>query len=219
MWKKFENLRAIVDTGMVLIVRTDTAEEAKKVADYAIAGGVRAIEVPYAVPNCLDVIRYLSDTYKEQGVVVGAGTVTNAELAQAAILAGAELLVSPNLNPEMIRFANEFQAVSISGAMSPTEVYNTMMAGADIVKLFPAEIYKPSYLKSMRAPMPQAPVAPTGGTNPDNVGEWIAAGAVCFGVASYVTKAHKADGNYDKITEAARTFLQAIQDGRAALKK
>ena len=219
MWRKFDNLKTIYDTGMILIVRTDTAEEAIKVADYAIAGGVKAIEVPYAVPDCLEVIKTLSKKYKDQGVVVGAGTVTNAETAQAAILAGAEVLVSPNLNPEMIRVANEFQCVTMSGAMTPAEVYDTMKAGADIVKLFPAEIYKPAYLKSLRAPMPQAPISPTGGTNPDNVGEWIAAGAVCFGVASYITKAHKADGDYNKITEAAKTFLKAIQDGRAALKK
>lgn len=214
MWKKFDNLKAIVESGMIVIIRTDNPEEAINIADYAIKGGTKAVEITYATPDCLEVIKELSRKHRQNGVVIGAGTVVNAETAQAAILAGAELLVSPNLNPDMIRVANEFQAVTVSGAMSPTEIYDTMKAGADIVKLFPAEIYTPGYVKSIKAPMPQAPIAPTGGTNPDNVKDWIDAGAICFGVGSYVTKAHKQDGDYNKIATAAATFLDAIKRAR-----
>ncbi len=164
-----------------------------------------------SVPNALKVIDYLSKKYKYNDIVVGAGTVLDSETANAAMLAGARLLVSPNLNPQMIAIANRYQAITISGAMTPTEIANTVNAGADFVKLFPAEFLGPKYVKTVNAPLPQAEIVPTGGVNPDNVKDWLAAGCHAVGVGSFVTKAHKKDGDFSKITEAARIFVNAIK--------
>ncbi|MEC0234546.1 bifunctional 2-keto-4-hydroxyglutarate aldolase/2-keto-3-deoxy-6-phosphogluconate aldolase [Paenibacillus kribbensis] len=215
MWKKFNNLKKIADTGIVLIIRLDSEQEALAVAEAAVKGGIKALEITMSVPNALHVIQTLAEKYREEGVLVGAGTILDAETARAAILAGAELLVSPQLNPEMIKMANRYQAVTISGAFTPTEVLETLEAGADIVKLFPAEVLGPQYVKSVTAPLSQAPIAPTGGVTPQNVHEWLHAGCIGVGVGSYITKAAQKDGDYSKVTAAAKEFLEAVAAARS----
>lgn len=205
---------SIVQTGAILIVRLDSADEALEVSRAAIAGGFRALEITLSVPNALEVIRTLSAEYAEQGIAIGAGTVLDPEAAFASIQAGARLLVSPNLNPAMITLANRYQVVTVSGAFTPTEIVNTMEAGADIVKLFPTDIAGPSYVKTILAPLPQAPILPAGGATPENVKSWFDAGVIAVGVGSYVTKAARADGDYGHVTRAAETFLTAIADAR-----
>jgi 2-dehydro-3-deoxyphosphogluconate aldolase/(4S)-4-hydroxy-2-oxoglutarate aldolase len=214
MLTKFEVLETIVRTGALLIARLDSADEAYRVAEAAIDGGIRAVEVPLTVPGALGVIERLADKYGDQGIVVGAGTVLDAEAAYASVSAGARLLVSPQLNPNMIAAANRYQAVTASGAFTPTEVLNTLEAGADIVKLFPAELGGPAYVKTILAPLPQAPIMPSGGVTPENVGAWFAAGVTAVGVGSFVTKAAQNDGDYGLVARAARTFLTAINDAR-----
>ena len=214
MLNKFEALETIIRTGALLIARLDTADEAYRVAEAAIEGGIRAVEVPLTVPGALGVIGRLADKYGDQGIVVGAGTVLDAEAAYASISAGARLLVSPQLNPKMIATANRYQVVTASGAFTPTEVLNTLEAGADIVKLFPAELGGPAYVKTILAPLPQAPVMPSGGVSPANVDAWFAAGVTAVGVGSFVTKAAQEDGDYGRVAQAARTFLTAIEDAR-----
>jgi 2-dehydro-3-deoxyphosphogluconate aldolase/(4S)-4-hydroxy-2-oxoglutarate aldolase len=214
MLTKFEVFETIVRTGALLIARLDSADEAYRVAEAAIDGGIRAVEVPLTVPGALGVIERLSDKYGDQGIVVGAGTVLDAEAAYASVSAGARLLVSPQLNPNMIAAANRYQAVTASGAFTPTEVLNTLEAGADIVKLFPAELGGPAYVKTILAPLPQAPIMPSGGVTPENVGAWFAAGVTAVGVGSFVTKAAQNDGDYGLVARAARTFLQAIDNAR-----
>lgn len=214
MKTKFENIKAIYESGMIVIVRADDGEEAYRIAEAAIAGGARVLEVPLAVPDVLSIVKRLSTKYSKQGVVIGVGTVLDAEHAAAALLAGAEMLVSSSFDAGMIEIANRYQAVTVCGAMSPTEIAGAMAAGADVIKLFPAEFFGPSYVKTVRAPMPKAPMVPFGGVTPDNVGEWFAAGCIAVGVGSYITKAHKADGDYGKVTEAAKRFIQSIQGAR-----
>lgn len=214
MLNKFETLETIIRTGAVLIARLDSADEAYRVAEAAIEGGIRAVEVPLTVPGALGVIGRLADKYGDQGIAVGAGTVLDAEAAYASISAGARLLVSPQLNPTMIATANRYQVVTASGAFTPTEVLNTLEAGADIVKLFPAELGGPAYVKTILAPLPQAPVMPSGGVSPANVEAWFAAGVTAVGVGSFVTKAAQEDGDYGRVAQAARTFLTAIEDAR-----
>ena len=214
MLKKYATLEAIVQTGAVLIVRLNDAEEAFAVSEAAIAGGFRALEITLSVPGALGVIERLSAKYAEQGVAIGAGTVIDAESAYASISAGAEFLVSPQLNPKMIALANRYQAVTISGAFTPTEILDTLEAGADIVKLFPAEIAGPQYVQTILAPLPQAPILPAGGVTKDNVKAWFDAGVTAVGVGSFVTKAAQADGDYSKVTNAAKIFLAAISEAR-----
>lgn len=214
MLTKFEVLETIVRSGALLIARLDSADEAYRVAEAAIEGGIRAVEVPLTVPGALGVIERLTDKYGAQGIVIGAGTVLDAEAAFAAISAGARLLVSPQLNPKMIAAGNRYQAVTSSGAFTPTEVVNTLEAGADIVKLFPAELGGPSYVKTVLAPLPQAPIMPSGGVTPENVSAWFAAGVTAVGVGSFVTKAAQSNGDYGLVAQAARTFLDAINNAR-----
>ncbi|MGX5212180.1 bifunctional 4-hydroxy-2-oxoglutarate aldolase/2-dehydro-3-deoxy-phosphogluconate aldolase [Streptomyces violaceus] len=215
MVTKFQSLDAIVRTGALLIVRLDSAEEALAVSEAAIEGGVRALEITLSVPGALEVISKLSEHYGKDGVVVGAGTVLDEQAAHACVSAGANLLVSPNLNPAMIAAANRYQAVTVSGAFTPTEIVDTMQAGADIVKLFPAEFMGPEYVRTVKAPLPQAPLMPAGGVSPDNVKAWFDAGVVAVGVGSSVTKAARPDGDYRRVTEAARTVLRSIEEARA----
>jgi 2-dehydro-3-deoxyphosphogluconate aldolase/(4S)-4-hydroxy-2-oxoglutarate aldolase len=140
--------------------------------------------------------------------------VLDAEAAFASISAGARLLVSPQFNPKMIAAGNRYQAVTASGAFTPTEVVNTLEAGADIIKLFPAELGGPSYVKTILAPLPQAPIMPSGGVTPANVGAWFGAGVTAVGVGSFVTKAARNDGDYGLVARAAQTFLTAIDEAR-----
>lgn len=214
MWKKLENLKKIYESGIVLIIRSDSEEEALAVSEAAIEGGIKALEITINVPNALDVIKKLSQKYRNGDILIGAGTILDGETARAAIMAGAELLVSPQLNPEMIKVANRYQAITICGAFTPKEVLESLEAGADIVKLFPAEVVGPQYVKAIKAPLSQVPIAPTGGVTPQNVHEWIKAGCVGVGVGSYITKAAKKDGDYRKVTAATQEFLQAIAAAR-----
>ena len=205
MNSKYENLKTIMDSGMVLIIRTDSEDEAKNIAVAAVEGGIKALEITMAVPNAINVIAFLANKYKNENVIVGAGTVLDAETANAVMLAGARLLVSPNLNPKMIEIANRYQAITVSGAVN---------SGADFVKLFPAEFLGPKYVKTIKAPLPQVEIVPTGGVNPDNVKEWFEAGCHVVGVGSFVSKAHKKDGDFSKITQAAKIFVEAIKKAR-----
>lgn len=214
MWRKLNNLKMIYESGSILIIRTDSDQDALAVAEAAIEGGIKVLEITMAVPNALGVISLLSKKYKDQ-VVVGAGSILDGETARAAILAGAELLVSPQLNPEMIKVANRYQAVTVSGAMTPKEIIDTLEAGSDIVKLFPADNLGPQYVKAIMAPVPQAAIAPTGGVSPENVQEWFQAGCIGVGVGSFITKAAKKDGDYSKVTAAAREFIAAVNSARS----
>ncbi len=206
---KWNAWRAIEQTGVLLIVRLPSADEALKVAHAAIAGGIRALEIPLAVPDALSVIKQLSREYAGDEIVVGAGTVLDAQSAFACIQAGSQLLVSPNLNPDMLAVANRYQALSVSGAFTPTEIVNTLAAGADIVKLFPTSL-GPDYVKTVREPLPQAPILPSGGATPENVSEWFNSGVTGVGVGSSITKAAVPDGDYQRVTTAAQDFLAAI---------
>ena len=214
MLTKFEALRAIHDTGAVLIVRLASEEKALAVSHAAIAGGIRALEITLSVPGAKRIIGALSQEYASRGIVIGAGTVLDAQAAYSCIDAGAQMLVSPNLDRGMLEVANRYQAVSISGAFTPTEVVDSLSAGADIVKLFPTEISGPGYLKTVRAPLAQAPILPAGSAHPGNVAEWVDAGAAAIGVGSYITKAAETSGDYGDVTLAARTMLDAIATAR-----
>ena len=214
MWNKLENLKKIDETGIVLVIRLDDEQEAMKVAEAAIKGGILALEITLSVPNALGIIKSLSEKYKKEGIVIGAGTVLDAETARAAIIAGATMLVSPQLNPEMIKMANRYQVISISGAFTPTEIFRTLESGADIVKLFPAEFFGPAYVKTVKAPLEQTAILPMGGITPDNAKEWFKAGVTCLGVGSFITKAAQKDGDYSKVTEAAKLFLKVVKESR-----
>lgn len=210
---KLRTLTNIHDAGTVVIVRLDDAEEALRASRAAIEGGVRAIEITLSTRGALGVIERLADEYGAD-VSIGAGTVVDEPTAHAAVSAGAAFVVSPNLSRAMIRAANRYQVVSISGAYSPTEILNTAEEGADIVKLFPADA-GPEYARAVLAPLGRIPLMPTGGVDTDNVREWFAAGVSAVGVGSSITKAARPDGDYTRVTAAAERFLAAVRSARA----
>lgn len=214
MFTKLQTLRTIDESGAVLIVRLPDAETAERVAHAAIEGGFRALEITLSIPGAVDLVRRLSEQYGSQGIAVGAGTVLDGYAAYECIRAGATFLVSPQLNPEMIRVANRYQVATVSGAFTPTEALETAEAGADIVKLFPTENAGIPYAKALLAPLAHLPVMPAGGVTTENVKDWFAAGVAGVGVGSAVTKAWQPDGDFTRVTSAARDFLAAVQDAR-----
>ncbi len=214
MYKKLRTLNTIDESGAILIVRLDNADVAERVAEAAIAGGFRALEITLSIPGAVDVIRRLAAKHGLNGVAVGAGTVLDEHSAYECIRAGADFLVSPQLNPDMIRTANRYQVPTVSGAYTPTELVNSAEAGADILKLFPTEAGGIPYAKSVLAPLAHLPIMPAGGVTVENVGEWFAAGVAGVGVGSYVTKAWQPDGDFNRVTKAAKEFLSAVAEAR-----
>ncbi|NLO82048.1 MAG: bifunctional 2-keto-4-hydroxyglutarate aldolase/2-keto-3-deoxy-6-phosphogluconate aldolase [Clostridiales bacterium] len=206
-------LTQIVEGGLVAVVRAESSEQALKIADACLKGGVAAIEITFTVPGAAEVIRDLAKTYSNGEIILGAGTVMDAETARTAILAGAQYVVSPYLNPDTVKLCNRYRVPCMPGAMTVKEVVECMEAGADIIKVFPGELFGPKIIKAIRGPIPYAKLMPTGGVSLDNVGEWIKAGAVAVGVGSALTKGAKT-GDYEAITRTAQEFLARIRAAR-----
>jgi 2-dehydro-3-deoxyphosphogluconate aldolase/(4S)-4-hydroxy-2-oxoglutarate aldolase len=176
-------------------------------------GGVAAIEITFTVPGAHRVIEALAKRFSEDDIILGAGTVLDPETTRIAILSGAQYVVSPSLNPETVRLCNRYRVACMPGAMTLREVIECMEAGADIVKVFPGELFGPRIIKAIRGPLPQAELMPTGGVTVENAAEWIKAGAVALGVGSSLTAGART-GDYDKVTETARLFIERIREAR-----
>jgi 2-dehydro-3-deoxyphosphogluconate aldolase / (4S)-4-hydroxy-2-oxoglutarate aldolase len=210
---KFEVIRKIMAAGLVGVIRAENTDQAMKTIDACIKGGIVAIEVTFTVPRALHIIEELAAQYKETEVVLGAGTVLDSETARAAILAGAEYIVSPTLNGETLKLCNRYQVPCIPGAMSIREVIEALEGGADIVKIFPGELFGPKVIKAIKGPLPQANLMPTGGVDLENVSQWIKSGAVAVAVGANLTVGAKT-GDYDLVTKAAAKFVREIKKAR-----
>jgi 2-dehydro-3-deoxyphosphogluconate aldolase/(4S)-4-hydroxy-2-oxoglutarate aldolase len=211
---KDKNLQTITDCGVVAIVRVSSAREAVDVCMAIARGGVRPIEVTMTVPGAIDAIREFKSAVKEE-VLIGAGTVLDPETARACILAGAEFIVSPTLNLEVIKVCRRYSKIIIPGTFTPTEILTAWEAGADIVKVFPASVGGPGYLKDIMGPLPQVKLVPTGGVNLETTPEFIKAGAVAVAAgASLVNKKAVSEQNWDAITETAQKFVAAVKQAR-----
>ncbi|HHY83675.1 MAG TPA: bifunctional 2-keto-4-hydroxyglutarate aldolase/2-keto-3-deoxy-6-phosphogluconate aldolase [Clostridiales bacterium] len=208
-------IKRIVDCGLVAVVRAESGEQARKIADACAAGGVAAIEITFTVPGAEQVIRNLAAVYKNGEILIGAGTVMDAETARTAILAGAQYVVSPYLNRDMVQLCNRYRVPCMPGAMTIKEVVEAMEAGADIVKIFPGELFGPKIIKAIKGPIPYAKMMPTGGVDLNNVQEWIKAGAVAVGAGSSLTKG-ASTGDYESITRTAVQFIEKIKEARKA---
>lgn len=213
---KVEDLKRVEETGIVAVVRAENAEKALKITEAVKKGGIDAIEITMTVPGAVDVIKQLTDEYSKDEILIGAGSVLDAETARACILAGAEYIVSPSLDEETIRMCNRYQKAVMPGAMSVTEVVKAMKYGADIVKVFPATLFGPKIIKAIKGPLPQAPLMPTGGVSLDNVKDWIKAGSLAVGVGSSLSKGAKT-GDYEQVTETAKEFIRLIKEARAEM--
>lgn len=210
MMSKIENLKRIEESGIVAVVRAESSEQALKIAEAVKAGGIQAIEITMTVPGAVEVIRDLAQTYKKNEILIGAGSVLDAETARICLLAGAEYIVSPAFDLETIKLCNRYQKIVIPGAMSVTEVLRAMEAGADVVKIFPAELFGPKIIEAIKGPLPQAPLLPTGGVNLNNVDQWIIAGSFAVGVGGALTGGAK-KGDYDEVKRTAIEFIKKIK--------
>ncbi|MFH1016296.1 MAG: bifunctional 2-keto-4-hydroxyglutarate aldolase/2-keto-3-deoxy-6-phosphogluconate aldolase [Chloroflexota bacterium] len=208
-------LRVIIACGVVAVVRVGSAREALEVCPAIARGGVKPVEVTMTVPNAIDVIKEFKSTVKDE-VLVGAGTVLDPETARAAILAGVDYIVTPTLNLKVIEMCHRYGKVVIPGAFTPTEILTAWEAGADIVKVFPAGVAGPQYLKDIKGPLPQVRLLPTGGVTLENTPDFIKAGAVAVAVGTaLVDKKLVAEKKFDLITERARQFVEAVRKARA----
>jgi 2-dehydro-3-deoxyphosphogluconate aldolase/(4S)-4-hydroxy-2-oxoglutarate aldolase len=210
-------VRAVEDCGVVAVIRMKDAARVSAVVDTLAAGGVRVLEITMTVPGAVEVIRSIAGTLP-QGIVLGAGTVLDAETARRVIDAGARFVVAPTFDPDTIRACHERDVPAMPGCFSPTEIFRAWQLGADIVKVFPATGLGPGYIKDVRAPLPQIKLMPTGGVTPENAGEWIKAGAVAVGIGSALVDAKAvAAGDFKRIEEKARLLISNVRAARAAL--
>lgn len=209
MLKKSETLERIINTGIVAVVRAESIQEAVRISSACIEGGVPAIEVTYTVPGATEVIKALKETFPAEKLIVGAGTVLDAATARIAILAGAEYIVSPGFDEETAKLCNIYQIPYMPGCMTITEMVKAMEYGADIVKLFPGSAFGPSFVKAVKAPLPQANIMPTGGVSLDNVEEWFKNGVVAVGAGGKL-----ATGTSESITATAKAFVEKIREIR-----
>jgi 2-dehydro-3-deoxyphosphogluconate aldolase/(4S)-4-hydroxy-2-oxoglutarate aldolase len=210
-------IRKVGEIGIIPVVRASSVEEANRAVEAICAGGIPVVEITMTVPNAITVIRELVQR-RGGDVLIGAGTVTNAEQAESCVRAGAQFLVSPGLSTSVLSVARVNNRLAIPGALTPTELMNAQEHGARLVKIFPCgNVGGPKYLKSLKAPFPQAQLIPTGGVNAANAAEFIAAGAYALGVgADLVDAAALREGNLEKITSAARDLVQAVAAARPA---
>jgi 2-dehydro-3-deoxyphosphogluconate aldolase / (4S)-4-hydroxy-2-oxoglutarate aldolase len=205
---------AVEQAGIVAIIRMKEPDKVRAVVDAIAEGGVRTLEVTMTVPGAVELIRQLAPTLPA-GFVLGAGTVLDAETVARVADAGARFIVSPVFRPAVIAACHARDVAAMPGCFTPTEILEAWDAGADIVKVFPATALGPSYLKDVRAPLPQVKLMPTGGVTLDNAGEWIRAGAVAVGVGTALLDAKAiAAGDYRVLRANAERIVASVQAAR-----
>jgi len=210
-----KGLDIIRNTGVVAIMRTRSSEQLLRAADAIREGGVCAIEVTMTTPGALSVIEQAASRY-DQDVLFGAGTVLDAESARAAILAGAQFIVAPTLNHDLITLCRRYSVPVMPGAYTPTEALTAWECGADMVKIFPAGVGGPGFIKALKAPLPQIDLVPVGGVTLDNTAEFIRAGASAVGVGSALINQKLLESKeFATLTDRARRLVEEVARGRA----
>jgi len=211
---KAETIARIISGGVIPVIRASSHEEALAVIDAIAAGGVTTIEVTMTVPNAIELISKL--TTERADLLIGAGSALDPEVARDSIAAGAKFIVSPATNFDTILYCNDAEIVVIPGALTPTEIVNAWDAGADFVKVFPADsMGGAKYLRSLKAPLPHIKMIPTGGVNQDTAADFIKAGAAAIGVGSdLVDLKAMSEGRTADVTVAAKKYLEIVAEAR-----
>ncbi|GFZ95742.1 bifunctional 2-keto-4-hydroxyglutarate aldolase/2-keto-3-deoxy-6-phosphogluconate aldolase [Paenibacillus marchantiophytorum] len=215
--KKIKLVQQISNEGVVAVLRGETPEEVVEMADQAIAGGIKVIEVTMTVPFALRAIETLAKRYSSTAqdaskyAIIGVGTALDPETARAAILSGAEFVVGPALNPHTVALCNRYRVPVMPGCMTIQEIQTALELGVDIVKLFPGNLYSPGMIKAIKGPLPQANIMPTGGVSLSNLAEWIQAGAVAVGIGSDLTSEAVKTGNYSLVADKAAQYIEAYK--------
>jgi 2-dehydro-3-deoxyphosphogluconate aldolase/(4S)-4-hydroxy-2-oxoglutarate aldolase len=211
-------MSSMIDIGIVPVVRTTSAETAIRAVEAIYEGGIRAAEITMTVPGAVRALEKVAEALGDK-IVLGAGTVLDAETARIAMLAGAEFFVSPGLKLATIEMARRYSKVVVPGALTPTEVLTAWDAGADIVKIFPCgNVGGPKYIKALRAPFPHIEMLPTGGVNLETAGDFLKAGACAVAVGAELVDAKAIkEGRYEVIVEKARQYLAVVAKARAEM--
>jgi 2-dehydro-3-deoxyphosphogluconate aldolase/(4S)-4-hydroxy-2-oxoglutarate aldolase len=210
-----ETLAKILEEGVVPVIRVASAAEAFEVAKAIHEGGISVIEVTMSVAGALDVMKEVTQKFGRK-VLLGAGTILDPETARAALLSGAQFIVTPTLNPDVIKMCKRYSAVIIPGALTPTEILTAWEAGADLVKVFPiAQVGGPAYIRALMGPLPHIPLVPTGGVNLQNAGEFIKAGCAAIAAGGeLVDKKAVAEKKFSVIAENAQKFVAEVKKAR-----
>lgn len=207
--KRDDVLGKIKREKVVALIRASSSDGLLDCAKALAEGGLTSIELTMTTPGAIRMLE--KATAELPDFMFGLGTVLDAETARAGILAGAKFIVTPALRPDVIELARRYSVPVMSGALTPTEVVNAWEAGADIVKIFPAEFFGPAYIKSIKAPLPQVELVPTGGVNPGNVGEFLRAGATATAAGSSLVEAKALqEKHWAAITAKAKEFVAAV---------
>jgi 2-dehydro-3-deoxyphosphogluconate aldolase/(4S)-4-hydroxy-2-oxoglutarate aldolase len=209
-----DQLDRVLKAGIVAVVRAPDPAGLVEVIRALAAGGVTVAEVTLTVPNALDVVREAKQGLGDS-VLLGAGTVLDPETCRAALLAGADFIVSPTLNPDVIRLCRRYDKPAMPGAFTPTEILAAWEAGADIVKVFPADAVGPVFFKAMRGPLPQIRLMPTGGVDLTNAADYLKAGACCLGVGGQLVDPKLvAAKSFDQLRELAARYVEVVRRAR-----
>jgi 2-dehydro-3-deoxyphosphogluconate aldolase/(4S)-4-hydroxy-2-oxoglutarate aldolase len=212
---KEDQLRHVLDCGIVAVVRSQDSQQLVEVVRTLADGGVTVAEITMTVPNALDVVRQVRSALGDR-VLLGAGTILDPETARAAILAGAEYIVAPTINLEVIRLCQRYDKLVMPGAFTPTEILTAWEAGADIVKVFPADVVGPAFFKAIKGPLPQIRVMPTGGVDLTTAANFLKAGACCLGVGSQLVEPGAvAAGDFARIRSLAQQYVAIVKETRA----
>src|SRR6202049_5055441 len=213
---KEDQLRQVLDCGIVAVVRSPDSQHLVEVVRALADGGVTVAEITMTVPGALDVLKQVRQALGDR-VLLGAGTVLDSETARAVLLAGAEYIVSPTVNRKVIRLCQRYDKLVMPGAFTPTEILAAWEAGADIVKVFPAEVVGPAYFKALRGPLPQIRLLPTGGVDPTTAAAFLHAGACCLGIGGQLVEpAAVAARNFDRLRDLARQYVAIVQRTKAS---
>ncbi len=212
MLKRHTIIKQILDVGIVAVVRTDSPQNAEKIARACNAGGISSVELTFTVDGAPRIIEALHHALPH--CLLGAGTVLDAESARIAILSGASYVVAPTFDRATALLCNRYAIPYMAGCFTPTEVLRALEYGVEIIKLFPAALLSPAAIKALKAPLPQANFMPTGGISLKNVAEWIAAGAVALGVGGDLVAGEKS-ANFSQITTTAAAYVEAVSRARA----
>jgi len=212
---KEDQLRQVLDCGIVAVVRSPDGEQLVEVVRALADGGVTVAEITMTVPGALDIIKQVRAALGDR-VLLGAGTILDTETARAAILAGAEYIVAPTVNLEVIRLCQRYDKLVMPGAFTPTEILAAWEAGADIVKVFPADVVGPAFFKALNGPLPQIRLMPTGGIDLTTAAAFLQAGACCLGVGGQLVEpAAVTARNFARIRELAQLYVAIVKETRA----
>jgi 2-dehydro-3-deoxyphosphogluconate aldolase/(4S)-4-hydroxy-2-oxoglutarate aldolase len=211
-----DTLSRILDCGIVAVVRSEKPDQLIQVVEALARGGVTAAEITFTVPEADRVIREVRKALGDR-IILGAGTVLDSETARTAILAGAEYLVTPCVNLDVIRLAKRYGKVVMPGGFTPTECLTAWEAGADVVKVFPADVVGPAFFKAMKGPLPQIRLMPTGGVDLTTAESFLKAGACCLGVGSSLVEPKAvAAGDFARLESLAAQYIEIVRKFRSS---